>query len=91
PVMAAMFWRRTTKTGVLLSIAGSLIFTIGWNLAGRPFGLHEVIPGLVVSLVLLVIGSLFSEHSPDEEVAAYYYDLKNFNETDDISNKVIGA
>ncbi|KXH87026.1 sodium:solute symporter [Sporosarcina sp. HYO08] len=77
PVMAAMFWERATKSGVITSIIGSFIFALVWNFIGRPFGLHEIIPGLAVSFVLLVIVSLLTKHSKDEEVAAYYFAYKN--------------
>ncbi|UOQ95123.1 sodium:solute symporter family protein [Halobacillus shinanisalinarum] len=80
PVMAAMFWKRATKKGVIVSIIGSLVFTLIWILAGRPFDLHEVIPGLVVSLLLLVGVSLFTKHSPEEEVIAYFYGLKGIKD-----------
>ncbi|CAM3115242.1 sodium:solute symporter family protein [Filibacter tadaridae] len=76
PVMAAMFWKRATKLGVIVSIIGSLIAALVWNFVGNPFGLHEIIPGLAVSFILLVIVSLFTEHSPDEEVINYYYAMK---------------
>lgn len=77
PIIAAMFWKGATKTGVLTSIIGSSIFTLLWNFAGRPWGIHEIIPGLIVSLVLLVEVSLYTEHAPEEEVIAYYFSLKN--------------
>lgn len=76
PVMAAMFWKRATKKGVITSVIGSLIFALIWNFVGRPFGLHEIVPGLVISFFLLVGVSLFTKHSRDEEVVAYYYEMK---------------
>jgi SSS family solute:Na+ symporter len=81
PVMAAMFWKRATKKGTMISIIGALIFALTWNLAGRPFGLHEIIPGLVVSFLLLVVVSLLTEHSSEEEVTAYYYALKKSDDS----------
>lgn len=77
PVLAAMYWKRATKTGVLVSIAGSLITAIIWNLIGRPYGIHEILPGLMVSFLLLVGVSLLTEHSSEEEVIAYYFSLKD--------------
>ncbi|WP_408011426.1 sodium:solute symporter [Pseudalkalibacillus sp. A8] len=80
PVMAAMFWKRATKSGAIISIIGSLAFALIWNFAGRPFGLHEIIPGLAVSFLLLVVGSLVTEHSSEEEVIAYYFALKELDD-----------
>jgi len=76
PVMAAMFWKRATKKGIMTSVIGSFIFSLIWNFAGRPFGLHEIVPGLVISFLLLVVVSLFTKHSHDEEVVAYYYEME---------------
>lgn len=76
PAAMAMFWEKATKKGATLCIFGSLIFTLGWRLAGRPFDLHEVIPGLIVSFLLMYFGSLFTEHSKDEDVTAYYFAYK---------------
>lgn len=73
PVMAAMFWQRATKAGVMTSIIVSLIFGLAWNLAGRPFGIHEILPGLLVSFVTLVAVSLLTRHAAEEDVTAYYF------------------
>lgn len=73
PVLAAMFWERATKTGVIVSTVGALAATLLWRLAGQPFGLHEIAPGLVASAVLLVVVSLLTSHSRDEQVTAYFH------------------
>jgi len=73
PVMAAMFWERATKTGVIVSMVGALAVTLIWQLAGQPFGIHEIGPGLVTSAVLLIAVSLVTPHSDDETVTAYYH------------------
>ncbi|HIW99559.1 MAG TPA: sodium:solute symporter family protein [Candidatus Nesterenkonia stercoripullorum] len=76
PVMAAMFWRRATKAGVIVSIVGAVAAALLWRIAGQPLGIHEIGPGLVVSAVLLVAVSLGTAHSPDEKVTAYFHDRK---------------
>lgn len=76
PVLAAMFWRRATKSGVIVSMLGAMLVSLVWRLAGTPFGLHEIAPGLVSSAVLLVGVSLLTRHSPDETVTAYYHDMR---------------
>lgn len=73
PVLAAMFWERATKAGVIVSTVGALAATLLWRLAGQPFGLHEIAPGLVASAVLLVVVSLLTSHSRDEQVTAYFH------------------
>lgn len=77
PMLAAMFWTRATKKGAITSIIGSLVVTLAWNLAGKPFGIHEILPGLITSFILLVVVSLLTKHSQEEEVVSYYYSVKD--------------
>lgn len=76
PVLTAMFWERATKAGVLASTIGALAATLLWRLAGQPFGLHEIAPGLVASAVLLVAVSLLTSHAPEEQVTAYVREFR---------------
>jgi Na+/proline symporter len=41
-------------------IAG-VVVALGWMIAGKPMGIHGFIPGVVVSLVVFVGVSLFTE------------------------------
>lgn len=71
PVLAAMFWRRATSTGVIVSMVAAAAAAVVWRLSGTPFGLHEIAPGLLVSAITLVTVSLVSRHSANESVTAY--------------------
>lgn len=84
PVLAAMFWERATKTGVIASMVGALAVSLGWQAAGQPFGLHEIGPGLITSAVVLVVISLLTRHSDDETVTAYYHAFKGLPPADDL-------
>ncbi|TLK57568.1 sodium:solute symporter family protein [Glutamicibacter sp. V16R2B1] len=72
PVLAAMFWKRATKAGVMASTIGALVVSLAWRIAGTPFGLHEIAPGLLASGTLLIVVSLMTKHSEDETVIAYF-------------------
>jgi len=80
PVLAAMFWKRATKTGVIVSMIGSMVVTFIWRLVGQPLGVHEILPGLIVSFLLLIIVSLLTKHSKNEEIVSYYFTLKGEKE-----------
>lgn len=73
PMLAAMFWERATKAGVIASTIGALVVSLGWRLAGTPFGIHEIAPGLLASIVLLIVVSLATSHSEEETVTAYFH------------------
>lgn len=89
PVLASMFWKRATKTGVITSMIGSIIVSLVWSFAGKPFGIHEILPGLIVSFALLIIVSLNTKHSKDEEVVSYYFALKGEKDPQAKDEKVV--
>lgn len=76
PVLAAMCWRRATKTGVITSMIAAMAVALVWRTAGQPLGVHEIGPGLVTSAAVLILVSLLTAHSDDETVTAYYQEMK---------------
>ncbi|GEM_PF-815160 len=73
PVLAAMFWKRATKRGVVWSMIAAMAVSLVWRFSGQPFGIHEILPGLITSAVVLIAVSLTTRHSDDEVVVAYYH------------------
>lgn len=72
PFLAVMFWRRTTRFGAIASMVAGLVVTIGWEAAGNPFGVPDILPGYLAGAGALVIGSLLTEHAPGEQVKAVW-------------------
>ena len=72
PFLAIMFWRRTTRTGVIWSMVLALAATIIWEIAGVPLGIHEALVGYVVMAVALVSISLATSHSDGEQAVALW-------------------
>ncbi len=66
PMLALLFWPRATAKGAIWSMLGGGTAAIAWALAGEPFGFSSSYAGWVVGLPLLVIVSLATEHSPEE-------------------------
>ncbi|MCU0915065.1 MAG: sodium:solute symporter family protein [Planctomycetes bacterium] len=69
-LVAALFWKRATPAGAILSIAGGTVTALIWSeLQSRKFlpsGLTDfdaVLPALAASVSLLVIGSLLTPRS----------------------------
>lgn len=86
PFLAIMFWRRTTKQGIIWSMILALTITIIWEIAGRPLGINEALAGYVVMAVSLLSISLMTQHSPGEQVVALWHD--NLQHTATESEKV---
>ena len=58
PALAALCWKKATSAGILAGMIGGFVVTVGWKLAGQPFGLGATVPGALVCGVLLVAVSL---------------------------------
>ncbi len=63
-LFAGLLWRRVTQRAAACSIAGGALTTLGFlPLAPR----QAFVPGLLVSLLLIVVLSLFTRHAPGEQ------------------------
>lgn len=61
PCIAALYWRKATKKGILAGIFGGLFANLAWTyVLNAPFGLSAVIPGVLVNGILLVVVSLLT-------------------------------
>jgi SSS family solute:Na+ symporter len=61
PVVLGVYWKRGTRAGATSSMIAGVVVALGWMIAGKPMGIHGFIPGVVVSLVVFVGVSLFTE------------------------------
>ncbi|MEX0708008.1 MAG: sodium:solute symporter family protein [Woeseia sp.] len=66
PMLGLLFWRGTTAKGAFWSMVGGGTSAVAWSLAGEPMGFAASYMGWVVGLPLLVIVSLLTDHSVDE-------------------------
>ena len=69
PMLFGLYWKRATRWGVLASMGGGLTSALIWIAIGSPYGVHGFIPGILVSLVAMVVVSLFTERLPDDHLA----------------------
>lgn len=53
--------KKVTKWGGIASMTGGTLMTIGWEIAGQPFGLATVLVAFPVSVLLLVVVSAFTK------------------------------
>ena len=76
PIMLfSLFWKRTTRTGVIAGMLSGGISVFVWKLvlkkflaASIPFfGLYELLPAFIISSIAIVIGSLLSKE-PEQEI-----------------------
>jgi sodium/pantothenate symporter len=67
PVVLGVYWKRGTRAGAMWSMVVGAAVALGWMIAGRPFGVHGFIPGVLVSLIVFVVVSLLSK-PPDRSL-----------------------
>lgn len=72
PTLAALFWKRATSAGAFLGILLGGLMGVGWSLAGSPYGVDPIFVGMPASLVGLVLGSLATQHGPEEDLETFY-------------------
>lgn len=77
PVLAAFFWKQATSIGVISSMLIAAFVAILWQAFGNPLATNAVIPGMTINLLTLVIVSLLTNHSSDEDPVAYYFKYRN--------------
>jgi sodium/pantothenate symporter len=61
PVVLGVYWKRGTRAGATSSMMVGTVVALAWMIAGKPLGIHGFIPGVLVSLVVFVVVSLFTK------------------------------
>ncbi len=71
PVVAGLYWRRANKQGAIAAMLGGITTAMTWKLYG-PGTVDPVLPGFLVSGLLLLVVSLMSPPPPDSAVTPYF-------------------
>ena len=78
-MLTALFWKRTTKWGVLAGMisGGAMVFI--WKYLVKPmggaWGIYELLPAFIVALVFIVVVSLLTK-APDADTVATFDKVK---------------
>ena len=70
-ILLSLFWRRFNFAGAVAGILTGATVDILWLAFLKDFGLYEIIPGFIASLVVAVVVSLATE-APSKEVTAIF-------------------
>jgi len=74
PMLGLLFWKRTTSTGAFWSIILGGSSAVIWTLSGNPFGYSASYIGWIVSFLSLVIISLATQHTEEEDIKTFFPD-----------------
>ena len=70
-VLCALFWRRSNRWGALAGMLGGGVMVFVWKFAIKPlggvWGIYELLPAFLTSLILIVVVSLLTP-APEQEI-----------------------
>lgn len=65
-ILFALFWKRMTRAGAILGmLTGGIVDLVWYNMSGGIFDIYEIIPGFVLSSVVIVVVSLCTKVEPE--------------------------
>ncbi len=71
--VGALFWKKANKTGAIASmIGGTLTYCVCMAVGFKIFGLHQIVIGITVSLLLMVAGSYLGKPSDKKALAVFF-------------------
>jgi SSS family solute:Na+ symporter len=57
PILFGIYWKGATRSGCVASMVGGFVTALVWMAAGKPFGIHGFIPGIIIGFVLMILVS----------------------------------
>lgn len=69
PILFGIYWKGATRLGCIASMVGGCVTALFWMLAGKPFGVHGFIPGIIVGFLLMVLVSRATPKFPAEHIS----------------------
>ena len=73
PVVLGVYWRRATREGAAAAMIGGVATTFVWKVYGLE-SIDPVLPGFLVSAVLIVVVSLLTPPPPQSATEPYFLD-----------------
>ena len=74
-VLMSLFWRRTTRNGAIAGVIVGGVTVLVWKQLAL-FGLYEIIPGFLFSLIAIYVVSLMDKE-PSKEITDVFDAVKN--------------
>lgn len=61
PVVLSLFWKRTTRNGIIFGMLAGMIVVIVWNFANLDKWFYAILPGVICSYIGVIVGSLLDK------------------------------
>lgn len=73
PTILGLYWKKANATGAILSILLGLVSFFAFTIYSvKPYGMHQIVPTLIVALVAFVFGSLFGQKNSAETIELFF-------------------
>jgi len=73
PTILGLYWRKANIDGAIMSIITGLVSFFIFTIYGiKPFGMHQIVPTLILALIAFVIGSLMGRKNDAETIALFF-------------------
>lgn len=82
-VIFSLFWKRTTRAGVVAGMLAGGISVFAWKFLIAPlggvFGIYELMPSFIISCIFIVVVSLLTK-APSKDIVEEFEKVKNYVE-----------
>lgn len=73
PILLGLYWKKANSTGALLSMGISLLVYVSMTvLKIKFFGMHQIVPTIVIGGLVFIIGSYLKKPSSEEHLAIFF-------------------
>jgi sodium/pantothenate symporter len=73
PILLGLYWKKANSTGALLSMGISLLVYVSMTLLKiKFFGMHQIVPTIVVGGLIFVIGSYLKKPGSEEHLEIFF-------------------
>ncbi len=73
PILLGLYWKKANSTGALLSMVVSLLVYVSMTLLKiKLFGMHQIVPTIVVGGITFIIGSYIGRSSSEEHLEIFF-------------------
>lgn len=83
-ILFSLFWKRTTRSGAIAGMISGAVAVFVWKLLLKPMGgilgIYELLPAFLVSCIVIVIVSLYSE-KPSAEIETEFEKARNYKDS----------
>lgn len=68
PLLFGIYWKRATKAGCVCAMITGCGTALVWMAAGKPFGIHGFIPGIIVGFVVMIAVSYLTPPFSEQHI-----------------------